>query len=514
MFSLDVFNNAKSWPFIEARKLVGRENIDNKGYALFESGYGPSGLPHIGTFGEVARTTYVRLAYECLTGKKTTLYAFSDDMDALRKVPDNVPNREMLSKYIGYSLTSLPDPFGCHNSFGEHNNSKLREFLDSFGFDYEFQSATEWYKSGRYNDVLTRVLEHHEEILEVMLPSLREERASNYSPFLPVVNGRVYQTEILEYRPKDGTIVYNDDDGRYIETDVIDGHCKLQWKVDWASRWVALGVDYEMAGKDLIDSVKLSSRICRILGSIPPEGFNYELFLDEEGKKVSKSKGNGLSVDDWLKYAPGESLATFMYASPKSAKKLYFDVIPRQVDDYLSNMERFKKQDDAGKVDNPVWHIHRHNVPDMNMPITFSMLLNLASVCNTDDPEVLWGFVGKYINGATPKNMPFLDKLVRYAIVYYNDFIKANKQYREATEAEKAALKELLDMLKSLTDTSAESIQYCVYEVAKKHYKEDIKCLFGIIYEVVFGQKEGPRIGSFAELYGLSNFIKLIEAKI
>lgn len=511
----EIFNNAKSWPFIEAKKLIGRKNIDEKGYALFESGYGPSGLPHIGTFGEVARTTYVMLAYQALTGQKTRLFAFSDDMDGLRKVPDNIPNKEMVGKFLGNALTSVPDPFGCHGSFGEHNNSKLREFLDSFDFEYEFQSATDWYQSGRFNEVLLKVLANHEEILNIMLPSLREERAATYSPFLPVKNGKVLQVNVVEYRPNNGTIIYEDEDGKLVETEVTNGKCKLQWKVDWAARWTALGVDYEMAGKDLIDSVKLSSKICKILGGTPPEGFNYELFLDEEGKKISKSKGNGLGVDDWLKYAPGETLANFMFASPKSAKKLYFDVIPRNVDDYLSNMERFKRQEKNCQIDNPVWHIHRHNVPDLNVPISFSMLLNLASVCNTDDPSILWGFIGKYIENATPRNMPFLDRLVRHATVYYEDFIKSTKSYRAPTDLEREALNNLLDTLKNLNDeATAEDIQTCIYEVGKKFYESDLKSWFSVMYEVLFGQKEGPRMGSFAALYGLSNFVKLIEGAL
>lgn len=513
-FSKEILNNAKSWPFQEAKKLIGRGNIDDKGYALFESGYGPSGLPHIGTFGEVVRTTYVRLAYEELTGKKTRLFAFSDDMDALRKVPDNIPNKDLVAQYLGCALTRVADPFGCHNSFGEHNNNKLKEFLDFFNFNYEFQSSTDWYRSGRFNDVLLEVLQHHQEVLEIMLPSLREERVSTYSPFLPVEEdtGKVLQTNVVEYRVNDGTIVYKNEDGKLVETPVTDGKCKLQWKVDWAARWTALGVDYEMAGKDLIDSVKLSSKICKVLGGTPPEGFNYELFLDEEGKKVSKSKGNGLSVDDWLKYAPGESLANFMYASPKSAKKLYFDVIPRQVDDYLSNMERYKTQADNFKVDNPVWHIHNHKVPSLNVAISFSMLLNLASVCNTDDPSVLWGFIAKYIPGATPDSSPYLDRLVKHATAYYEDFIKSNKHYRSASEDELKALADLSNQLSKLDkDTSAEDIQACIYQIGKDHYGADLKSWFSTMYEVLFGQSEGPRMGTFIALYGIENFIKLIN---
>lgn len=516
-FDHEVYEKAKSWPFEEARKLLKRPSIQKKGYALFETGYGPSGLPHIGTFGEVARTTYVRRAFECLTGMKTRLFAFSDDRDGLRKVPDNIPNKELIGQYLGFPLTSVPDPFGCHNSFGEHNNCKLMTFLDSFNFEYEFQSATDWYKSGRFNDVLLKVLQHHQEILEVMLASLREERAATYSPFLPISpkTGRVLQVNIEEYRVNDGTVVFKDEDGSLTEVPVIDGNCKLQWKVDWAARWTALGVDYEMSGKDLIDSVKLSSKICKILGGTPPETFNYELFLDEEGKKISKSKGNGLSVDEWLRYAPQESLANFMFASPKSAKKLYFGVIPRQVDDYVANIKNFSTQLPEKQVDNPAWHINHGNPPQPESEISYSLLLNLVSVCNTDDKEVLWGFIKKYIPEATPAKFPFLDRLVGHAINYYQDFIKNSKSFGTPTELELDALQDLLSELDRLpADASSDTIQTVVFEVGKRHEFQDLKSWFGSLYRNLFGQNEGPRMGTFIALYGIDNTKQLIKSKI
>lgn len=514
-FDDSVLANAKSWPFEEARKLLKRKSlIDQKGYALFETGYGPSGLPHIGTFGEVARTTYVRRAFECLTGLKTKLFAFSDDKDGLRKVPDNIPNKEMVGQYLNFPLTKVPDPFGCHGSFGEHNNNKLMEFLDSFGFEYEFQSSSDWYASGRFNEILLKVLKYHKEILEVMLASLREERAATYSPFLPISpkSGRVLQVNIEEYRVDDGTIMFKDEDGTLTELPVTDGNCKLQWKVDWAARWTVLGVDYEMAGKDLIDSVKLSSKICKILGGTPPEGFNYELFLDGEGKKISKSKGNGLSVDDWLRYAPQESLANFMFASPKSAKKLYFDVIPRQIDDYTTHINNFVNQEPAKQIDNPVWHIHAGNPPKPETDISYSLLLNLVSACNTSDRNVLWGFIKKYLPDATPETKPFLDGLVSYSINYYNDFVKPYKKYAIPNENEKKALQHLLDSLKALPEGSpADEIQAVVFSVGKEHDFADLKSWFKCLYNTLFGQNEGPRMGTFIALYGMENSLKLIE---
>lgn len=511
-YPVEIFENAKSWPFEEARKLIDRPSIKKKGYALFETGYGPSGLPHIGTFGEVARTTFVRRAFERLTGIETKLFAFSDDRDGLRKVPDNIPNKDLVRQYLEFPLTSVADPFGCHNSFGEHNNNKLREFLDSFNFEYTFQSSTDWYKSGRFNDVLLKVLQHHEEILAIMLASLREERAATYSPFLPISpkTGKVLQVNVEEYRVNDGTIVFKDEDGTLTELPVTDGNCKLQWKVDWAARWTAFEVDYEMSGKDLIDSVKLSSKICKVLGGTPPQNFTYELFLDGEGKKISKSKGNGLSIEEWLRYAPQESLANFMFLSPKSAKRLYFEVIPRQVDEYIANLGAFETQEPSKRVDNPVWHIHNGNPPTVKTEISYSLLLNLVNACNTDDKSVLWGFIQKYAPGATPENMPFLDQLAEHAINYYKDFVK--REYGIPTDAERKALSDLAESLKALSDSAnAEEIQGVVFEVGKHSELPDLKSWFAALYKNLLGQSTGPRMGSFIMLYGVQNTVKLIE---
>ncbi|MDR0678219.1 MAG: lysine--tRNA ligase [Holosporaceae bacterium] len=510
----DVYKNAKSWPFEEARKLLSRKSVKEKGYALFETGYGPSGLPHIGTFGEVVRTTYIKHALECMTGIKAKLYAFSDDLDGLRKVPDNIPNGEMVAKYLGFPLTKVPDPFGCHGSFGHHNNSKLMEFLDSFNFEYEFKSATDCYKRGIFNEILLKVLAHHGEILEIMLASLREERAATYSPFLPISpkTGRVLQVKIEEYRVKDGTVVFKDEDERLTELPVIDGNCKLQWKVDWAARWTVFKVDYEMAGKDLIDSVILSSKICKVLGGNPPDGFNYELFLDEDGKKISKSRGNGLSVDEWLRYAPPESLANFMFASPRSAKKLYFDVIPKQIDDYASHLRNFEIQEPAQQINNPVWHIHGGNPPKSETTLSFSLLLNLVSVCNTDDDKLLWGFIKKYLGNSSPKTMTFMDKLVHHAINYYQDFVRSKKRYSIPSDEERKAMECLLAELNKLNGTeSSDEIQGVVFEIGKKHTSSDLKFWFNALYRNLLGQEDGPRMGSFIALYGVDNTKKLIE---
>ncbi len=507
---------ARAWPFEEARKLIARfkDAAPAKGYVLFETGYGPSGLPHIGTFGEVVRTTMVRQAFRRISDLPTRLFAFSDDMDGLRKVPDNVPNPEMLRQYLGMPLTRIPDPFGKFESFGHHNNAMLRRFLDGFGFDYEFQSSTDWYMSGRFDQGLIDVFEHYDEVMTVMLPTLGDERQQTYSPFLPISpkTGRVLQVPILERKLDSHSIVFRDEDGTLTELPITGGKCKLQWKPDWAMRWHALGVDYEMSGKDLIPSVELGNKICRVLGSRAPEGFNYELFLDEKGQKISKSKGNGLSVDEWLRYAPAESLSLFMYQKPRAAKRLYFDVIPRAVDDYLTFLEKFPDESPAQQLENPVWHIHDGHPPKGGLPIGYGILLNLASVAHASDKAALWGYISRYLPEASPANQPFLDRLVGHALAYYRDVVVPTKRYRAPSEMEKASLADLLAELEALPATAAaEDIQNVVYAVGKRHPYADLRAWFQALYEILIGQSTGPRMGSFIALYGIRETAALIR---
>src|SRR5580704_6201093 len=525
---------SNAWPFEQAKAIVARLKGKPKDEVLFETGYGPSGLPHIGTFGEVARTTMVRHAFRVLTEDKikTRLLAFSDDMDGLRKVPDNVPNKELLEKHLGEPLTRVPDPFGTHSSFGAHNNARLRAFLDTFGFDYEFASATDYYVSGKFDATLLRVLERIDQVMAVMLQSLREERAASYSPFLPICprTGVVLQVPITAHDVKSGTISYVDPETKErVTLPVTGGHCKLQWKPDWAMRWLALGVDYEMAGKDLIDSVKLSGKICAALDGTPPEGFNYELFLDEQGQKISKSKGNGLTIDEWLRYASPESLSLFMYREPKAAKRLHFDVIPRQVDEYQQLLDAYPKQDVKQRLSNAAWHIHSGHPPVSEMPIAFSMLLTLVSSSNAENAETLWGFIGRYRPGVTPQTHPRLDALVGYAIHYYRDFVLPAKTYREPTAGERAALIDLRDALSQLpADASAEQIQDVVYEIGRrepfldqsgkiktKDGKQGVSLeWFNMLYQVLLGQEKGPRFGSFVAIYGIKNTVDMIDGAL
>ena len=507
---------SKAWPFQEARKLLDRfaDGAPSGGEVLFETGYGPSGLPHVGTFGEVVRTSMVRHAFTLLSDLPTRLVAFSDDMDGLRRVPDNLPNAEMIVPHLDKPLTAIPDPFGTHESFGAHNNARLRAFLDEFAFDYEFVSATDCYRTGRFDDTLLRVLAHYDEVVSVILPTLGPERRATYSPFLPICpdTGRVLQVPLLDRDAGAGTITYRGEDGNPVELPVTGGHCKLQWKVDWAMRWVALGVDYEMSGKDLIDSVRLSGRISRILGAAPPEGFTYELFLDAAGEKISKSRGNGLTAREWLRYAPVESLELFMFQSPRKAKRLYFDVIPRQVDDYLALLAKARSQDAVQRMDNPVWHIHGGAPPAEDTPLSYTMLLNLASVCNTEDPAVLWGFISRYAPSASPAATPFLDRLVGHAIDYYRDFVKPAKHYRAPSDIEAAALADLAERLAALpADSDSETIQSKIYEIGKSHPFPELRDWFRALYETLLGQSEGPRMGSFVALYGIDETVVLIR---
>ena len=488
--------STRAWPFEEARRLIKRlDTLPGGGSktVLFETGYGPSGLPHIGTFGEVARTSMVRHAFEVLTQgrRKTRLVCFSDDMDGLRKVPDNVPNREMLAAHIGKPLTSVPDPFGnAYPSFAAHNNARLRRFLDRFGFAYEFLSATECYQAGMFDASLLRMLEAYDRVMDIILPTLGPERRATYSPFLPIspTSGKVLQVPMVERNPKKGTVVYVDPDtGGMVETAVTGGRVKCQWKADWAMRWTALG-------------------------GTPPENFVYELFLDEAGGKITTSKGNGLAVDEWLTYASPESLALYMYQKPKAAKKLHFDVIPKTVDEYLVHLAKYPAEEPKAKLDNPVWHIHAGAPPHADLPISFALLLNLVSVSNAEDKATLWGFIRKYAPHATPEQHPVLDQLVGYALRYYHDFVKPAKTYRLPAAPEREGLTALADALGRVrAGASSEELQTVVYEAGKAHgFADNLRAWFGALYEVLLGQSQGPRFGGFIELYGVDNTRALI----
>lgn len=521
---------SKAWPFEEARKIVERyRGTDFPETVLFETGYGPSGLPHIGTFGEVARTSMVRHAFRVLTGDtvKTKILCFSDDMDGMRKIPDNVPDRAALEPHLHKPLSSVPNPFGGdYASFADHNNAMLCRFLDTFGFDYEFASATEYYKAGRFDEVLRRAAERFDKIMDVMLPTLGEERQATYSPFLPISpkSGRVLYVPMKHVDAKAGTITF-DDDGTETTLPVTGGKVKLQWKPDFGMRWAALGVDFEMFGKDHQTNAVIYDRICNILGGRAPEHFVYELFLDENGQKISKSKGNGLTIDEWLTYAPTESLGLYMYQRPRQAKKLYFDVIPKAVDEYYAFLSAYRRQEWKERLGNPVWHMHDGNPPVVDLPVSFALLLNLVSASNAQNRDVLWGFISRHTSGVTPKSHPELDRLAEYAIRYFDDFVKPAKVYRAANAIEREALTKLSEALTALPpDADGEAIQNAALNVARKieRYQDHSKqspeggpgvsvAFFQMIYQVLIGQERGPRFGSFAALYGIAETRALIQ---
>jgi lysyl-tRNA synthetase class 1 len=512
-------DKTNAWPFVEAKKLLReRKNfIEKKGKIILQTGYGPSGLPHIGTFGEVARTSMIVNALNQITDLPKEIITFSDDMDGLRKVPENVPNQDLLNKNLHKPLTQVPDPFKKYGSFGEHNNEMLKIFLDKFKFKYNFKSSTKLYKSGFFNSTLQIIFENYQGIMDIIVPTLGKERQKTYSPFLPICpeTGIVLEIPVLEIQKDKSKIIF-DNAGKKMEVSIFDGNCKLQWKVDWAMRWYALDIDFEMYGKDLIESAILSTKIIKLLGRNNPSGFAYELFLDEKGEKISKSKGNGITIDQWLEYASPESLSLYMYQNPKRAKKLYNDIVPKAVDEYLDYIEKAKSQNELQLLMNPVWHVHNGEIPKEEIIMTFSMLLNLVEASNADNKELLWKFVKKYKKDILEKNYPIFDNLIGYAIRYFNDVIKLQKKYKKPNEEEKNALKALIKTLENCKDEmKPEEIQTLIYSTGKENgYEENLRDWFKLIYEVVFGDENGPRMGFFISFFGVNETKQLINDKI
>ena len=510
---------SNSWPIVEAKKILRerKKYIDKKGKIILQTGYGPSGLPHIGTFGEVARTSMVVNALNYLTDLPKEIITFSDDLDGLRKVPDNVPNKDVLNKNLHKPLTNIPDPFEKFKSFGEHNNEMLKKFLDKFKFEYKFMSSTNLYKSGFFNSTLKKILDNYEGIMNIIIPTLGKERQKTYSPFLPICNetGKVLEIPIIEIDKKNSSLIF-DNNGKKLKASILDGNCKLQWKVDWAMRWYTLDVDFEMYGKDLIESAILSSKIIKLLGKNNPSGFAYELFLDDKGEKISKSKGNGVTIEEWLNYASPESLSLFMYQNPKRAKKLYKEIVPKAVDEYLDLIEKSKKQDARELLLNPLWHVHNGKIPSEDNIMSFSMLLNLVETSNASSEEILWKFVKNYKTNVAKNNFPIFNNLIKYSIKYFNDVVKQNKKYKKPNSLEMKALLDLISKLENCSDNmKPEDIQTEIYTVGKNNgYKENLREWFKLIYEVVFGVENGPRLGFFISFFGRKEMISLIKEKI
>ena len=519
MIEKDNLDKTSAWPFVEAKKMLRERKsfFEKKGKIVLQTGYGPSGLPHIGTFGEVARTSMMVNALKQLTDLPTEIITFSDDMDGLRKVPENVPNQELLSNNLHKPLTQVPDPFGKFNSFGEHNNEMLKKFLNKFNFEYNFKSSTNLYKNGIFNSTLQIILENYQGIMNIILPTLGKERQKTYSPFLPICKetGRVLEIPVSEILEDKSTIIFNNN-GKKLESSILNGECKLQWKVDWAMRWYALDIDFEMYGKDLIESAILSSKIIKLIGKTAPSGFAYELFLDEKGEKISKSKGNGITIDQWLEYASPESLSLYMYQNPKRAKKLYKEIVPKTVDEYLDFMEKAKKQNELQLLMNPLWHVHNGDIPNEEIIMSFSMLLNLVETSNADNKDLLWKFVKRYKKDISEKNQPIFDNLIGYAIKYFNDVIKLQKKYKKPDNNEKIVLEALVKTLDNCNDQmSPEEIQTLIYSTGKENgYSDNLRDWFKLIYEVVFGDENGPRMGFFISFFGVNETKELIKEKI
>ena len=519
MIDKTYIDKTNAWPFIEAKKILNdrKKYINRKSKIVLQTGYGPSGLPHIGTFGEVARTSMVVNALNYLTDIPKEIITYSDDMDGLRKIPDNVPNQEILLKNLNKPLTNVPDPFGKFNSFGEHNNEMLKKFLDNFKFQYSFKSSTELYKNGFFNETLKLILDNFDNIMNIILPTLGKDRQKTYSPFLPICKdtGKVLEIPVREINKKENKIVFNNNNVD-LEASILNGNCKLQWKVDWAMRWFALDVDFEMYGKDLIESAILSNKIIKVLGKSNPSGFAYELFLDDKGEKISKSKGNGITIDQWLSYASPESLSLFMYQNPKRAKKLYNEIVSKTVDEYLTLIDKSKDQDQSKLLLNPLWHVHNGDIPKEEIIMSFSMLLNLVETSNASSKDILWKFVKKYKPNINEKNFPVFNKLVEYAIKYFHEVVKKTKKYKKPDEMESKALLQLVKTLEECNENmTPEEIQTIIFTVGKENgYKEKLRDWFKLIYEVVFGDKNGPRMGFFISFFGLNETIKLINEKL
>ena len=519
MLDNNAIQSVSAWPFVEIRNLLKERNnlIKTKNKITFQTGYGPSGLPHIGTFAEVARTTMMINVLRHIKSIDVELITFSDDMDGLRKVPDNIPNDKILEDNLGKPLTSIPDPFGKFKSFAEHNNTMLKNFLNKFNFEFTFKSSTENYKKGVFNESLKRVAEKYDDIINIILPTLRSERRKTYCPFLPICpeTGKVLEIPMENLDKTSGKIIFNNN-GKKIQTSIYDGNCKLQWKVDWAMRWFTFDVDFEMYGKDLTESAILSSKICKTLGKPPPSGFAYELFLDEKGEKISKSKGNGITIEEWLNYASPESLSLYMYQNPKRAKKLYSDVVPKAVDEYLSLIEKFSEQNEKEKLSNPVWHIHKGQPPKEKIVMPFSMLLNLVGSSNADDKKILWKFINRFHKDVKPESSPILDNLTEYAIRFFKDKLKPKKIYKKPDEKEKKALTNLANKIEKISKSlPPEEIQTIVYSVGKENgYEKNLRDWFKLLYQVLFGDIDGPRMGFFISFFGVQETVKLIKDKI
>ncbi len=519
----------KEWPFVESRRILDRLERLGKSSVTAETGYGPSGLPHIGTFGEVARTSFVLQALATVAPKvESRIIAFSDDMDGLRDVPKNLPNGQMLTSHLGKPLTAIPDPFGQEKSFAHYMNHRLRDFLDSYGFRYQFASSTESYASGVFDEGLRRIMGNYDAIRDLFTATIAEEKRAAWSPFFPICEscGRVYSTRVTELDTKGFRVAYACDAplaGKYGScghtgsTSVLGGTCKVGWKVDWALRWFSLGIDYEMHGEDLLDSARLSSKIVKILGGEPPELFKYELFLDEKGKKISKKIGNGISLEQWLRFAPVDSLLYIMYVKPQQAKKMGLPILPEILDQYLELVAEYD-----GAEDSPVPFISRlsHGAHagklEGQKTITYSLILELILALNQDDPRIVRDYLLKY-QPAIAGNVAYYEELIKDALAYYREVLLPSRKAEPADHLMDDTLRALRDELARLeaagTAPDADALQTMAFQLAKDRDVK-MKDWFRALYRVFLGQSQGPRIGSFIALLGYKDCIERLEAHL
>ena len=514
-------NPYRSWPFKEAEKLCKRFQHPPESPVRFETGFGPSGLPHIGTFAENARTTWVRHAFEFLTGWPTQLIAFSDDMDGLRKVPLNMPRQDMLANHLGKPLCHIPDPFETSDSYSGTMNTKLRSFLDGYQFDYTFQGSYEAYQRGDFNEGLEIILRNVDAVKSIILPTMSAEKGRDWSPFFPICGkcGKINSTRVTGYDVANNAVGYVCDRqedrakgcGYQGTASIFNGHVKVGWKVDWALRWYAYDIAYEMYGKDLIESAKLSGRITRLMGKQPPTGLFCELFLDEDGRKISKSVGKGLTIDSWTMYAPLESLLYYIFQNPKQAKRLFWGIVPKSVDDYLLGLNNYHSLDAQKKPDSPLWHLFNKGagVPEFKTSINFSLVNNLVSAVGADDRELILEYLKRYDPGIEA-HRAVIEDLVNKAMNYYRDFIVPHKRYRMPTTQEKKMLMRLRDELAAYEGDDEKEIQTLPFAVARE-YSEPPNNFFKLFYEVVFGQERGPRFGTFVRLVGKEKAISLLD---
>jgi lysyl-tRNA synthetase class 1 len=519
---------AELWPREEARRLAERvAAYEPERPVIFQSGFGPSGLPHLGTMAEILRPSFVRKAFHLIEpARPSRLIVFIDDLDGLRKVPENVPNRESVEQYLGMPVAKIPDPFGCCASFADHMVGLLGGFLAPVEVEYELMRAAEMYSSGRFDEGLKLILEKHEEIIAIIAPTLREENRAGWSPFMPICPkcGQVVERAVTAYHAERASVEFTCEKsaggrpgcGFSGEQSVLGGMAKVQWKVDWALRWYVLKVDYELYGKDLTDSARLSGQILRVMGGRPPLGFPFEMFLDEEGRKVSKSVGRGVTVEQWTRYAPIEVLKFFLLLNPRRARKLFLEAIPQYVDEYLDAVREYAAASEEQRRESMLEFVIQSTTPRrFNSALSFGLMMNLVAALGSSDSDFIWKYLVRYDAsiGGEPDTEAMGRRLMQCALNFYRDFIEPTKKLYTPSDAERAQLKTLDAYLRENQDASAEDIEKKIYDLGRENYEKPGK-IFPLLYRSILGQERGPRLGAFIRLATPARIIELLDATI